>query len=321
MSEEARLDPQARALLERMARSGAPPLRSLGALEARRLYRESRIALSPPRAELAEVRELRIPGPAGAIPARYYRGYGAEAGAPLPCLVYFHGGGWVCGDLDTHDGVCRGIANHARCAVVAVDYRLGPEHKFPAAVEDAIAATAWVSANAKPLAIDAARLCVGGESAGGNLAAVVSITARDAGSPALAMQILVYPSTDLGLETESHRRYAEGYQLTREAMLWYRGHYLRDERDVADWRASPLRAGDFSRLPQAYVITCGFDPLLDEGKAYADRLEQAGVPVTYECFEGQIHGFLPMGGAMAASNHALYRIGQAIRSRFMHRSM
>jgi acetyl esterase len=229
-------------------------------------------------------------------------------------VVYFHGGGWVCGDLDTHDAVCRGIANHGRCAVVSVDYRLAPEHKFPAAVEDAIAALAWTSANAASLGIDAERLVAGGDGAGGNLAAVAAIAAREGGGPPLAMQILVYPVADQSLDCASYERFGEDYPLTRETMRWCRDHYLRDARDVADWRASPLHAADLARLPPAYVITAGFDPLYDEGKAYAERLMQAGVPVTYECFEGQVHGFLIMGGVMAAANHAVYRIGQAIRS-------
>jgi acetyl esterase/lipase len=316
VGEARKLDPQARALLDRAA---AP--RPLGVAEARSAYRESRLALAAPAQEVAEARELEIPGPAGAMRARRYRAYGAEPDAPLPGVVYFHGGGWVCGDLDTHDAVCRGIANHGRCAVVSVDYRLAPEHRFPAAVDDASVALRWVSANAAGLGVDAERLAVAGDSAGGNLAAVAAIAARDSGGPALALQILVYPVTDQAPDTESHRRLAEGYLLTRETLLWYRGHYLRDERDVADWRASPLRAPDLSRLPPAYVVTAGFDPLHDEGEAFAGRLVDAGVPVTYECFEGQVHGFVVMGGVMAAANHAVYRIGQAIRSRFSRRTM
>jgi acetyl esterase len=318
-ADEARkLDPQARAYLDQAARAAPRPA---AVAEARSAYRASRLALAAPAQDVAETRELAIPGPAGAIAARYHRAWGAESGAPLPCVVYFHGGGWVCGDIDTHDAVCRGIANHARCAVVSVDYRLAPEHRFPAAPEDAGAALHWISANAASLAVDPARLAVGGDSAGGNLAAVAAIVARDAGGPPLAMQILVYPVTDLALESASYARLAEGYGLTREDMRWYRDHYLRDERDIGDWRASPLRAPDLSRLPPAYVITAGFDPLHDEGKAYAERLAEAAVPVTYECFEGQIHGFLVMGGVMAAAGHAVYRIGQAVRSRFSRRTM
>jgi acetyl esterase len=307
-----RLDPQARALLER---SSGPAFDTLSVVEARRAYREGRIALAPPPLEIGEARDFVFPGAAGEVQARYYRPLGEEPGETLPGVVYFHGGGWTCGDLDTHDSVCRGIAAHGRCAVVAVDYRMGPEHKFPAAVDDAIAAVDWVSANAAELAIDASRLAVAGESAGGNLAAVAAIALRDSG-PAIAMQVLVYPVVDQAAETESLERFARGYSLTRELLRWYQKQYLRDDSDRADWRASPLLAPDHSRLPHAYVLTAGFDPLRDEGKAYADRLAQAGVSVVHECFEGMIHGFLPMGGALAAARHAHYRIGQMLRTRF-----
>jgi acetyl esterase len=262
-----------------------------------------------------EARDFSFPGPAGDIGARYYRPLGSKAREALPAMVYFHGGGWTCGDLDTHDSVCRGIAAHSLCSVVAVDYRMGPEHKFPAAVDDAVAAVQWVGKNASSLAIDAARLAVAGESAGGNLAAVTAIALRDS-EPGLAMQVLVYPVTDQAADTDSLKRFAQGYSLTRDLLRWYQGQYLRDERDRADWRASPLRAHTHARLPSAYILTAGFDPLLDEGLAYAERLAHAGVAVTYECFEGQIHGFLPMGGAIAAAHHAHYRIGQMLRIRF-----
>ncbi len=314
-TDRARLDPQARAVIENAARSGGPALDSLSVAEARRLYRETRLRLAPPPVAVEEVRDFSFPGPAGDIGARYYRPLGSEAREALPAVVYFHGGGWTCGDLDTHDSVCRGIAAHGRCAVVAVDYRMGPEHKFPAAVEDALAAVRWVSKNASPFAIDAARLAVAGESAGGNLAAVTAIALRDS-EPGLAMQVLVYPVTDQAADTDSLERFAQGYSLTRDLLRWYQAQYLRDERDRADWRASPLRAREHSRLPSAYILTAGFDPLLDEGRAYAERLARAGVAVTYECFEGQIHGFLPMGGAIAAAHHAHYRIGQMLRMRF-----
>jgi acetyl esterase len=275
-TDRARLDPQARAVIESAARSGGPALDSLSVAEARRLYREARLQLAPAPVAVEETRDFSFPGPAGEIKARYYRPLGSKAREALPAVVYFHGGGWTCGDLDTHDSVCRGIAAHGRCAVVAVDYRMGPEHKFPAAA---------------------------------------AIALRDS-QPGLAMQVLVYPVTDQAADTDSLERFAQGYSLTRELLRWYQGQYLRDERDRLDWRASPLRAREHSRLPGAYVLTAGFDPLLDEGRAYAERLEQAGVAVTYECFEGQIHGFLPMGGAIAAAHHAHYRIGQMLRMRF-----
>ena len=310
-----KLDPQARALIERIAAAGAAPPHTLPAPEARRAYRESRLALAPPPVAVQETRDFSMAGRGGAIAARYYRPLGTKTGEALPAVVYFHGGGWTCGDLDTHDSVCRGIATHGYCAVVAVDYRMGPEHRFPAAVEDALAAVQWLAANANAFGVDPARLVVAGESAGGNIAAVAAIALRDSALH-LAMQVLVYPVTDQAAETDSLRRFAQGYSLTRELLRWYQSNYLRDERDRADWRASPLRAKDHSRLAPAYVITAGFDPLLDEGKAYAECLAQAGVEVTYECFEGQIHGFLPMAGAIAAAHHAHYRIGQMLRMRF-----
>jgi len=311
---EPRLDPQARALIERFAAAGAPPLYTLTAPEARRAYRESRAALAAAPVHVDEIRELSVPGPAAALRGRLYRPRAAENA--LPGMVYFHGGGFIYGDIDTHDVVCRGIAQCAHCAVVSVDYRLAPEHRFPAAVEDAFAATAWVAANAAALGIDPARLVVAGDSAGGNLAAVVAITARERSAPALAMQVLVYPTTDFAAETDSISRFAAGYLLTRESIRWVKRTYLRDEHDALDWRASPFRADDFSRLPAAYIITAGFDPLRDEGRAYAERLAQAGVAVTHECFEGQVHGFLVMGGAIAAAGHAIQRIGQTLRMQF-----
>ncbi len=314
-----RLDPQARAVLERVARANLPPYPELGADGARKLYRETRGALAAPPAEVARVDNLRVPGPAGEIPVRAYRPRGAADGERLPALVYFHGGGWTIGDLDTHDVVCRELADLTPCAVVSVDYRLAPEHKFPAAVDDAVAATRWVAAAGAALGIDGARIAVGGDSAGGNLAAVVALAARDAGGPPLAMQTLIYPATDMAADAASHLRFAEGHLLTREAILWFRSNYLRDAADEADWRASPLKAAELARLPPAYVITAGFDPLVDEGRAYADRLQSAGVPVTYECFEGMIHGFVTMGGVIAAARHALARCAQGLRGAFARR--
>jgi acetyl esterase len=308
-----KLDPQARAVIERLAASGAPPLHTLMPDEARRAYRASRAALAGAPARVEEIRELPIPGPAGPLRARLYRPGGAGA---LPGLVYFHGGGFTYGDLDTHDVVCRGIAQGTPCAVVSVDYRLAPEHRFPAAVEDAFAATAWIAANGAALGIDPARLVVAGDSAGGNLAAVTALMARDAGGPALSMQVLVYPTTDFAEESESIARFAEGYLLTRESIRWVKRTYLGEESAALDWRASPLRAGDFSRLPSAYIITAGFDPLRDEGRAYAERLAGGGTPVTHECFEGQVHGFLLMGADIAAAGHAIQRIGQMLRMHF-----
>jgi len=310
------LDPQARAVLERIARANLPPYPQLGPAAVRELYRETRAKLGAAPPEVAHVESLHAAGPAGAIPIRLYRPLGSRADERLPALVYFHGGGWTFGDLDTHDVVCRELGNLGRCAVASVGYRLAPEHKFPAAVEDAVVATRWVAREAEALALDPGRIAVGGDSAGGNLAAVVALVARAEGGPKLAMQVLIYPATDMAADTPSHGEFADGYVLTRDAILWSRGNYLRSPDDVADWRASPLRAADHSRLPPAYVVTCGFDPLRDEGRAYADRLRAAGVPVTYECFGGMVHGFVTMGGVIAAAHHALYRCAQGLRQAF-----
>jgi acetyl esterase len=309
------VDPQMQAVIERAAKSGLPAYHTLSAAEARRLYKETRRALYPPVPAVEAVRELAAPGPAGPIPLRLYRGLGTAAETSLPLLVYFHGGGWTVGDLDTHDIVCRTLANRARCAVIAVDYRMGPEHKFPAAVEDCVAATRWAAGQAAALGVDAARIAVGGDSAGGNLATVAAITLRDAGGPPLVFQALAYPATDQRMDLPSHTRFAQGYLLTRDNMLWYRGNYLAPA-DYDDWRASPLRAADLARLPPAHILTAGYDPLRDEGRAYSDRLVAAGVPVLYECFEGMAHGFITMGGAVAAANHALYRLGQSLAQAF-----
>ena len=239
-----------------------------------------------------------------------------KAGTPQPALIYFHGGGWVIGDLESHDQVCRALANAARCIVVAVDYRLAPEHKFPAAVDDAIAATRWIAGNAARLGIDAARLAVGGDSAGGNLAAVVSLDARDRGGPPLVFQLLIYPGTDMRMDRPSHVRHAEQLPLRRATMQWFVGHYLRDAGDEADWRASPLRARDFRNLPPALVVTAGFDPLCDEGEAYAKALSGAGVRVAHERFGGQIHGFLSMGRMIADAGRLVALAADALKGAF-----
>jgi acetyl esterase len=307
-----KLDPQARAVLDRVARANLPSYAELDPPAARAFYRDTRGKLSAAPAEVARVEDLDADG----LRVRHYRPLGAEDAEVLPALVYFHGGGWTIGDLDTHDVPCRELANLARCAVLSVDYRLAPEHKFPAAVEDAVAAVRWVHAHAGALRIDPARIAVGGDSAGGNLAAVAALALRDAGGPPLAMQALFYPATDMAADAPSHFELAEGHLLTRDAIVWFMGNYLRRPEDVADWRASPLRAADLSGLPPAYVVTAGFDPLRDEGQAYAEALERAGVAVTYECFEGMIHGFITMAGVIAAGHHALYRVATGLRQRF-----
>ena len=315
-AEAKRLDPQAKRLLDRIHAANPIPYSRLGAVAARELYKVSRGPLAPPAPEVAAVEDLDLPGPGGTLRVRHYRPHGSTASETLPALVFFHGGGFVIGDLDTHDVVCRLLANASRAAVLAVDYRLAPEHPFPAAVDDAVAATRWIAASTWALRIDPARIAVGGDSAGGNLAAVVAIALRDAGGPPLALQVLIYPATDLSAGHASHLTYAEGHLLTRDSVLWFHGNYLGDLARAEDWRASPLRATDLGGLPPAYIVTAGFDPLLDEGEAYAERLIASGVRVTYECFTGQIHGFLLMGGVLAAANHAVARAALVMRIAF-----
>jgi acetyl esterase len=259
---------------------------------------------------LKSVAPLKIPSPAGSIPARLYTPKKLrQVNALAPCLVFFHGGGWVIGDLDSHDVVCRKLADEGELIVISVDYRLAPEHKFPAAVDDAITATRWIADNAKQFDIDASRLTVGGDSAGGNLAAVVAISARDGNGPDIAGQLLIYPATDFALTHLSHSEPETSILLTHSVIRWFRDHYLNDAADISDWRASPARARTLIRLPPAYVLTAGADPLRDEGDEYADRLKEAGVAVTYRHFPGQFHGFFTMGKLLQQANVAACEIG------------
>jgi acetyl esterase len=306
------LHPQARALLELIASSGIPPTHTLEPDAARRFYRERRRFTQPDPPPLPEVRDLSADGPHGPIPLRLYRPVPAGGGA-LPVLVYYHGGGWVIGDLDTHDVLCRELALGSGCAVVAVDYRMGPEHRFPAAVDDCIAATYWVRRNAASLGVDAGRLAVGGDSAGGNLAAAVAIAARDAGDLPIAWQLLIYPATDQRRVAPSHTSNAQGYLLTADSLRWYHDHYIDDPRHDLDWRASPLLCDDLHGLPPALVLTAGFDPLRDEGIQYAQRLTEAGNRATHVSFERQIHGFVPMGRAIDEANEAVAMCAAALR--------
>jgi acetyl esterase len=300
------LHPQARALLDLIAERGLPPMHTLSPVEARLFYRERRTFTQPEPPPVAEIAELTAQGPHGAIPLRLYRPTRkSDDPAPTPVLVYFHGGGWTIGDRDTHDVLCRELTNGSRCAVVSVDYRMGPEHRFPAAVEDSLAATRWVRTHAASLGLDAARLAVGGDSAGGNLAAVVALLARDAGDLPIAYQLLIYPATDMRCRHPSHAANGTGYLLETPTIVYYRGNYVPDEAAWGDWRASPLLRDDLSRLPPALVLTAGFDPLRDEGLEYANALVAAGTPATYVCFERQIHGFITMGKLLDEANTAV----------------
>ena len=306
------LDPQARAVIDLVISSGRPAYHQLSPKDARQLFRETRPASTPTPPQIGMVRDLTADGPLGPIPLRVYRPAGVPASTPLAVLVFFHGGGWVIGDLETHDVLCRQLTAGSGVSVVSVDYRLAPEHKFPAAVDDAWAATRWVVAHAGELAVDASRLAVGGDSAGGNLAAVVALLARDKGAPAIAVQVLIYPVTDLVGETRSYRDFAEGYLLTREGMRWFIAHYLTAEAEAVDWRASPLRAQSLAGLPPALIVTAGFDPLRDEGEAYAERLRDAGVRVDSVCYGGMIHGFVPMGRLLDTAGRAISLIAGSL---------
>jgi len=299
------LHPQARALLDLIEQSGLPPTHTVPPVEARKMYRDRRSFSQPAAPEVASVRDTVAPGPHGEIPLRIYRPAGSAPEAVLPGLVYYHGGGWTIGDLDTHDTLCRELCNGSGACVVAVDYRMGPEHRFPAAVDDCLAATYWVRREAAVLKVDPARLAVGGDSAGGNLAAVVAITARDAGDLPIRYQLLIYPATDMRRIAPSHTSNGKGYLLTQDTMQYFRDHYIGDVKFDADWRASPLLAESLAGLPPALVITAGFDPLRDEGLQYAARLTESGSRAVHVCFERQIHGFITMGRVLDDANTAV----------------
>lgn len=277
------------------------------------MFRDRRGFTQPVPPPIGSVRDLAAPGPRGPIPLRLYRPAGVADASALPLLVYFHGGGWVIGDLDTHDVACRTLAAGAGIAVLAVDYRLAPEHRFPAAVDDCIAAVRFARAEAAALGADATRIAVGGDSAGGNLAAVVCLALRDAGEPLPAFQLLIYPATDMRAVAPSHTANGQGYMLTADSIAYYREHYMPDAAEWADWRASPLLAPDHAHLPPALVLTAGFDPLRDEGRQYADALSGAGVACQYICFERQIHGFVTMGRVIDEANTALDLCATALR--------
>ncbi len=304
------LHPQVAALLERVARSPLPPYHSVPAFVARRIYRDTRAALAPTAPQMPETRLMVF---SDALAVRAYRPVLNEV---LPALVFFHGGGWTIGDLDTHDVVCRQLAIGARCAVFSVDYRLAPEHPFPAAVQDCSMATQFVLRNAEALRVDPNRIAVGGDSAGGNLAAVVALMARDAGGPPLAYQLLIYPATDQRCDSPSHERNGQGYLLTKEGIRFFRGGYLPNEKDWTDWRASPLLAARHADVAPAFVLTAGYDPLVDEGRAYADKLSKAGVQVSYREYPDMVHGFVLFGGVVDTANAAVQECCRQLRAAF-----
>ena len=301
------LDPQVESFLDRMRELGVPGIGELPPDEARAVGDEAAATVFGP-VPVVAWEDRSVPGPAGAIPVRVYR----PGDHPAPVLVYFHGGGWVLGSLNTHHGVCASLAALSGCVVCSVDYRMAPEHRFPAAVEDAWAATTWLAEHAEEVGGRAGALAVGGDSAGGNLAAVCALRARDTGLR-LALQLLVYPVIDADLETSTYREFAEGYFLTERQMDWYRERYLRRPEDTLDWRASPLLADDLAGAAPAYVAVAGFDPLRDEGLAYAERLREAGVPVEVHRAGSLIHAYVNITAVSPDAREATMHAVRAIR--------
>jgi acetyl esterase len=301
------LHPQARDLIDTTTALKLPAVWDVTPAQAREAARQRSAGL--PREDVASVRDHRVPVSGGEITVRAFT---PRATAPLPALVYFHGGGWVTGDIESHEGICRTLANAARCVVASVDYRCAPEFAYPAAAEDSYAATRWVVEHASALGVDGRRIATCGDSAGGNLAAAVPLMARDRGGPVLALQVLVYPVTDFDFGTASYVENAEGYLLTRQAMRWYWDQYVPDPADRSQPYAAPLRARDLAGLPPALVITAEYDPLRDEGEAYARRLAEAGVPVTLTRYPGMIHAFFRYTNMLDAARAAVAEVVSAL---------
>jgi acetyl esterase len=305
------LDPQAQTLLDQMALLESPSLEDLSPVEARAAFQGFGALL--PAVEAARTQDVDVPVAGGAITARVHWPMGVESSEPLPALVWLHGGGWTVGDLATSDSTAAELANTAGCVVVNVDYRLAPEHAFPGPLEDCYAAVQWVADHAGDLAVDGRRLAVGGDSAGGNLAAAVCLLARERGGPELRFQLLVYPATDGRMSYPSFRENGEGYFLTADTMRWFWANYIGDQDPEAPL-ASPLYAGDLASLPPALVITAEFDPLRDEGEAYGERLRQAGVLANVSRYDGQIHGFFALSQLFDAGGKAMDEAARALRA-------
>lgn len=308
----ATLNANAAQVLALMEGAGQPPLESLPPVEARAAIAQGLGALQGEPGAVGQITAETARCAHADIPLRIYRPQ-SGADAPLPAIVFFHGGGFVLGDLDLYEGICRRLCEAARAAVVAVDYRLAPEHPFPAAVEDAEAAVRWIAAEGERLGLRSDSLCVAGDSAGANLATVAAQALKDDPAVAIAHQLLLYPVTDLSRESESYARNGEGYFLTTDLMRYFRKHYLADPRQASDERASPLLAGSLAGLPRSTVVVCGFDPLIDEGVAYAEALRAAGVETELLTIDDQIHGYLLMDGAIPEAGELIDRVGGMVR--------
>jgi len=305
------LHPEYDALLKQLAATPGPAISDMPVADGRATYRMMRPAA--PALDVGSVHDQSIPGPAGAIPIRVYSPPGR---GPFPVLINFHGGGWVIGDLETADAVSREFCRRAGCVVVSVDYRLAPEHRFPAAVDDSYAATCWVAEHAAQFNGDPKRIAVGGESAGANLAAVVSHMARDRHGPAIAFQLLAYPVTAAKFDTASYQANADGYLLTRAGMEWFWDNYCPNVAERANPLATPLNAKNFAKLPAALILTAEYDPLRDEGEAYAAKLEAAGTTVECVRFDGLIHDFLAMSQQLSAVKPAMDKAVAGLRNAF-----
>ncbi len=287
------LDPESQRLIDLMAAANRPAWNTLSPADARRLYLAMRPAGQGPLPDGITVINRRIPSKdGGSVPVRLYRPDRLSPEAKLPALLYAHGGGWVFGNLDSHDVLCAQLAIEAGISVLAVDYRLAPETRFPGAFDDVVTALQWLAANGPSIGVDPNKLAIGGDSAGGNLAAAVAIWARDHKGPKLRMQLLAYPVTDIVARAESYTSFADGYGLNAATMEWFIDHYTPDKTTRDDWRVSPLRAKSLANLPPATVVTAGYDPLRDEGRAYAWRLQQEGTVADLIEFGGMLHGFL-----------------------------
>jgi acetyl esterase len=306
--------PQIAKALEALAKANLPAIEDLEPQAARIQMDQMSKARGGEPTPLPKIEDRKIPGPAGDIPVRIYWPEGEK---PHPIVVYFHGGGHVIGNLDTHDKVARNLAAGSGAIFISVDYRMGPEHRFPAAVEDSWAALLWAYTHAAEIGGDPTKLAVSGDSAGGNLAGVMALMARDAGAPKLALQSLVYPVGDYSLSAESYRKYGKGFGiLTANAMKWFQEHYLNDASDVDDWRASPLKAKSFAGTAPAIIVAAECDVLVDDGKAYADRLQADGVHVDYRVYEGMIHAFFGMAPDIDGAVQAQKDVSLALRAAF-----
>ena len=308
------LDPQVQAVLDKVRAAGNPEYWQMTPEQARDWHNRKAGLLDVKAEPVFKTSDRSVPGPAGAIPVRIFAP--RQASEPLPVLVWLHGGGHVVGSLDSYDALCRQLALQGDCIVVSVAYRLAPEHKFPAGVEDSFAALKWIADHAADIGGDAKRLAIGGDSAGGNLAAVCAILARDFGFPALVMQLLVYPRTAPDEELPSHHEFAEGHLLTRKTILWFHQHYRASDADREDFRYAPLICKDLTRLPPALIIVGECDPLRDDGIQYAERLRREGNVVELTNYSGMIHPFLSMGGVVDAGRKALTQAATALRREF-----